>query len=149
MEEKEILAAIGTVLEQLGFKSLFVVGIDVKGSEGGMGSLKVFLDGEEGVSIDQCASVSRKLSPWLEERDLFKGRYRLEVSSPGADQPLVDKRQYPKHSGRKLSLMLSEGKELKGVLVEVLEDGIVLNSQGQKRELRFDEIEKAKVLISF
>ncbi len=149
MLEQEIRAEIERIINELGFDSLFVVEIEKKGGETGPGSLKIFLDGLKGVSIDQCASVSRKLTPWLEENDPFRGKFNLEVSSPGADQPLQDRRQFPKHVGRELNLVLSDGAELKGKLEKADQELLLINVKGRKRELKFEEIDKAKVLISF
>ncbi len=147
MEEK-ISEKLNSILNELDYKDLFILSVVQKGVGQGSGSIKVFVDGEKGVSIDQCARISKVFAPWVEEEGFFTGRYNLEVSSPGADMPLVDKRQFPKHVGRKLSLELKNGSHLEGSLENVEETGIKLNSKGEKRDYSFEEIEKAKVLIS-
>jgi ribosome maturation factor RimP len=119
--------------------------------------ITVLLDGDEGVSIDYCAEVSRALGERLETfTELDK--YVLEVSSPGADAPLRLLRQYPKHIGRTLKLMLNDGNKLEAKLIgingSVLELEYTQKEKGKKavlltKTLQFSEIKEAKVIISF
>lgn len=117
----------------------------------------VALDGDHGVDIDYCAEVSRKLGEELDSLEDL-GAYVLEVSSPGADAPLRFIRQYPKHVGREMKVKLIDGSEFKGVLESVgtgsLSFGYTHKEKGKKAEQRtrtlpFEEIETAKVIISF
>ena len=117
----------------------------------------IILDGDEGVTIDDCANVSRRLSKELEDRSFFGDEnYVLEVSTPGLEHPLKLKRQFHKNIGRNLRVTLRETQE-EGKLMEVEEDGIMLvqeTGSGKKREIKevlipFSEIEKAFVLASF
>lgn len=121
------------------------------------GLLTVLLDGDEGVSIDYCAQVSRSLGEKLDEMEEL-GKYVLEVSSPGADAPLRLLRQYPKHIGRKLKLKLSDETVFEGTLTAVKGDKLsflyAYKEKGKKAETRekgisFAEIKEAKVIISF
>ena len=68
----------------------------------------VALDGDTGVDIDFCAAVSRELGNELETLEDL-GAYVLEVSSPGADAPMKLLRQFPKHVGRELKVVLNDG----------------------------------------
>lgn len=117
----------------------------------------VIIDGDQGVTIDDCAALSRALSVEIDERAFFGDEnYILEVSTPGVDQPLKLKRQFRKNTERKLKVKLREGEE-EGKLKEVTDDYIVLMQEigtGKKKSLReveipFTEIEKAFVLVSF
>jgi ribosome maturation factor RimP len=117
----------------------------------------VVLDGDAGVTIDDCADVSRRLSKEFEDRAFFgEENYFLEVSTPGLDHPLKLKRQFHKNVGRKLRVKLQETQE-EGRLTEVTEDDIVLLQEtgaGKHKEvnelrLPFSAIEKAFVLVSF
>lgn len=90
---------------------LFLVGLSLKGNAGNR-KLGIFLDGDDGISIDQCSSVSRQLASRLEEEDLIDGKYVLEVSSAGIDQPLTMLRQYKKNIGRSLKVQLEDGLEV-------------------------------------
>ena len=131
---------------------LFIVGVSVKGNPNNQ-KIQVFVDGDEGVKIDECSAISRKLSDLLEEKDIIEGRYVIEVSSPGADKPLKMIRQYPQHIGRELEIVTREKKKYRGILKSVVKNEIVLITKKQKKEEEntFDlgEIETARVLIKF
>ena len=138
---------------------MFLVDTEVKG-QGGNATVIVLLDGDNGIDIDQCAEVSRYLGNYIEENEMMENKYRLEVSSPGIDQPLKLHRQFVKNIGRDLNVSTYEGDSIKGKLIEATEEGVVLNElieqpkkankyKEDRIELSFDTIEKAKVLISF
>ena len=71
--------------------------------------IRVLIDGDEGVTVDQCSKVSRSVSKVVDEETFEADPFILEVSSPGADEPLINKRQYNKHIGRKLDVETAEG----------------------------------------
>ncbi|MEL6444610.1 MAG: ribosome maturation factor RimP [Bacteroidota bacterium] len=81
----------------------YVVDVEVRGYQGSR-VVSVFVDTDEGISLDAAAAVSRALSAALDHDDLVKGRYRLDVSSPGAERPLTQVRQFPRHVGRTLTV---------------------------------------------
>jgi ribosome maturation factor RimP len=117
----------------------------------------VILDGDHGITIDDCADLSRVLSKELDERAFFGDEnYMLEVSTPGLDQPLKLKRQYYKNIGRSLRVKRLET-ITEGRLKEVTDDKIVLEQEtgsGKKKEVKdveipFTAIDKAFVLASF
>lgn len=118
--------------------------------------IMVFLDGDHGIGIDDCASLSRQLNQFLETKLPEEEPYSLDVSSPGVDHPLKLNRQYPKHIGRKLKVSYT-GKQTEGRLVEVTPEKVVLETEmgtGKKKvtgreEIPFAEIEKAFVTVSF
>ncbi len=122
------------------------------------GRLLVIIDGDQGVTIDDCAALSRTLSKELDEKNYFDDdRYLLEVSTPGLDHPLVLRRQYYKNTGRKLKVMTKDSTH-EGELKDVTDAGIVLLVQekktGKKKEVMeigipFSEIDKAFVQVSF
>jgi ribosome maturation factor RimP len=114
----------------------------------------VIVDGDKDVTIDDCATVSRYLTDNLSE-DLMDGDFRLEVSSPGLDQPLKLNRQYVKNVGRKLRVTVDDT-VVEGDLVEATDSGIVLNQRKEKKNeeeqtLRFtyNQIHKAIVIPTF
>jgi ribosome maturation factor RimP len=118
----------------------------------------VIIDGDRGITIDDCADLSRKLSKELDERALFGDEnYLLEVSTPGLDHPLKLKRQYFKNVGRNLKVKGEGDSVIEGKLKEVWEDRILLAQEigtGKKKELKeieipFSEIDKAFVMVSF
>jgi len=140
----------------LGDESLFLVEVLISTKPGSKRVL-VILDGDNGVTIDACAEVSRKMSAALDEDSLMEGSYTLEVASPGLDHPLKLKRQYFKNRGRKLKVTLKDKKVVQGKMMEVRESDITLEEEvkeGKKvttksRSIAFSEIEKAMVMVSF
>lgn len=137
-------------------ESYFIVDVISKGVTGRTKHL-ILLDGDNGVNIDDCASLSRKISSIIEEEDLIENAFILEVSSPGLDHPLASKRQFAKNVGRKLKIRLTDGTMFDGKL-ESLSDG-ALEVQKEIKEKKkvsteltsipFDLIEKANVIVSF
>ncbi|GGG28374.1 MULTISPECIES: ribosome maturation factor RimP [Hymenobacter] len=136
--------------------SLFVVDLTV--SDAIRPKVTVTLDGEQGVGIDECAQISRRLARRVDEEYGEDASYTLEVTSPGADQPLRDARQYTRHVGRSLSLKLTDGTEKTGTLEAVEAEGIqlaeVVKEKSKKKTLPaalvpFASIQEAKVVISF
>lgn len=124
----------------------------------------VLLDSDTGITIDECAEISRKLGQRLEELNWFESAYTLEVSSPGVDFPLTQPRQYPRHVGRQLQVSLRDGSVRTGTLQEVSATGITLTEtppKGRKKGpvptaegpaqlvLPFDAIAQAQVVLSF
>jgi ribosome maturation factor RimP len=135
--------------------SHFVVDVVVSARKGPKKVL-VIIDGDNGVSIDACASLSRELSMMFDELAFFEDAYTLEVSTPGVDYPLKMKRQYHKHIGRKVRVKMGE-KTIEGKLEAVGEDTISLQEESGSGKMKqtistaidFSQIEKAFVLVSF
>ena len=112
--------------------------------------IEVFIDGEINISADKCAVVSREIIKLIDEKELLKS-YRLDVSSPGVDRPLIYLQQFPKHINRLFEIEFNASgtsSTFKGRLVSV--ENEVLTFQSDKEiKLRFPDIIKAKVLVSF
>lgn len=117
----------------------------------------IIIDGDQGVTIDACADLSRVLSKAFDERAYFgEDNYLLEVSTPGLDHPLKLKRQYFKNAGRNLKVV-GKTATVEGRLKEVADDKIVLVQEtgtGKKKdtkevEIPFSEIDKTFVTVSF
>jgi ribosome maturation factor RimP len=136
--------------------TLFVVNLSV--SDAVRPKITVTLDSEEGLGIDECAQVSRRLARRIDEAYGEDATYSLEVTSPGADQPLIDPRQYTRHVGRSLSLKLADGTEKTGKLEATEATGIqlaeVVKEKSKQKTLPtvlvpFTDIQEARVVISF
>ena len=151
-------AAVEKMLEDiLAGSDLFLVGVTISDSPV-KPKVTVMADGDEGISIDQCASISRRLAKRIEEQQGEEFSYVLEVTSPGIDQPLTSARQYQRNIGRKLKLKLAENVEKTGILNEVTVNGILFTeeSKGKNKKLAaepilvpFADIVKATIVISF
>ncbi|MEM7297528.1 MAG: hypothetical protein AAF391_04595, partial [Bacteroidota bacterium] len=144
--EDKIIGIVNKAIE--GKDDLFMVDVKVKGNEGNQKVL-VFVDGDNGISIDECGRISRYLGAELEETDLFSGKYTLEVSSPGLDFPLSLLRQYVKNIGRELSVETNEGEKVEGKLKQVDNENIILATRQSDMVLNFEEIKQSKVKVSF
>lgn len=122
------------------------------------GRIQVIVDGDKGVSIGQCAAISRHVGFHLEEENVINHAYNLEVSSPGLDMPLKFFRQYPRHIGRTLSVKLNDGNKREGKLVAVDNNELTLDETikekgkkafQQETRIPFEDIKEAKVLVTF
>jgi len=155
MDLENVEEAVTVILEDevlVTHPECFLVNVAYKGNSGS-GKLRVEVDGDEGLSIELCSDISRHLGKLLEERELIKGKYLLEVTSPGADKPLKLLRQYHKHVGRRLQVSMIEGTEIEGKLLEVSGSSLRLElkegKELQEVKLSFDEVWKSNVIVSF
>lgn len=142
--------------EQVARKGGFLVDIHMSQSN----QIQVFVDHQEGFSIDDCVALSRQITA---EFDREEEDYDLEVSSPGLSEPLKVLPQYQKNLGRQVEVVLKDGKKVKGTLLSVLEDKIVVETREKKKlenkkekkmvveqtGLLFSDIKSTKVLVSF
>ena len=121
-------------------------------------NVKVFLDGDKGISIEKCIFYKRQLYKMLERSGHFPPDvFSLEVSSPGLDEPLKLMRQYYKNTGRKVEVLRKDGVKTEGVLREVSESGIKIEEikgKNKKKEViehdfPFDVIKSTKIQIVF
>ena len=121
-------------------------------------NFKIFIDGDQGITIEKCVQINRGLYKKLEELGLFPtGDFSLEVSSPGLDEPLKLLRQYKKNIGRQVELILQDGSKKEGRLMEVSEDGIIIEEtkgKNKKKEVinhtfLFDNIKTTKIQVVF
>lgn len=121
--------------------------------------VKVFVDADQGASIDKLASVNRFLHKKIESESLFgtDGNFSIEVSSPGLDEPLKMLRQYRKNLHRPVEVLRHDGIKSEGILREVSETAIKLeqklgsNKEKQVKiiEIPFDQIKYTKVSVVF
>lgn len=122
-------------------------------AHGKNGSLKVYIDAESGVDVDDCARVSQQLSAMLDVEDPIKGKYTLEVSSPGMDRRLFTREQFEAFAGAKIKVSLRtpyEGrKRFKGLLCGIEEGDVVLQSGDEEYLFPFEDIDRANVIPSF
>lgn len=142
-------------------ENFFIVNIIVKPSKASQ-RVTILVDNDEGITIQECTSISRRLAKQLEELEVFTEAYNLEVSSPGLDQPLILMRQYKKNIGRNLKITLKSGDVLTGKLIEAADDKIKIQLPEPKKkpkapveplelekEIDLEEISKAMIEISF
>ena len=121
-------------------------------------NIKIFVDGDNGITIEKCVAINRALYKQLEELAIFTDNdFSLEVSSPGLDEPVKLLRQYRKNIGRQVEVLLNDGTKIEGKLTEVNEDDIVVEEKkgkNKKRELivqnlLFDNIKTTNIQVVF
>lgn len=121
--------------------------------EGAGWVLRLIIDKEAGVGIDDCAEVSREAGRLLEVEDLIDHAYNLEVSSPGLDRPLKKENDFIRFKGRRVKIKTREPVDNQKVFVGAIErmhNGLVtLSTEKGLVSLPFDEIVKARLVIDF
>ncbi|CAM3349689.1 hypothetical protein G9H61_09100 [Aquirufa ecclesiirivi] len=146
------------LLAYVGEGPIFLVDLQV--SQGSKRSLvTILVDTLEGVSIDECALLSRKLAHHIEENAWIEEAYNLEVSSPGLDFPLTQGWQFQKNLGRKVKVWMKKEGQVEGALLAYKEDSIeILTEKTLKHRVivakestwfSLADIDKIKVQVSF
>jgi len=119
-------------------------------SQGRHSILRVFIDADEGVTVDHCAAVSHQLSGILDVHDPISGEYSLEVSSPGTERPLFSPKQYHAYIGECISLRTSrpfqERRKFTGTLLNVSENEITIVENGNEVTLPYSAILKSHLV---
>jgi len=135
-------------------KEYFLVEVKIKPTN----NIKVYLDGDNGISIEKCVQFNRSIYKKISAADLFPaGDFSLEVSSPGVDKPIRSKRQYLKNIGRNVQVVFNDGSEKTGKLTEVTDADIIIEEsvgKGKKAEVQqvvipFSNIKTTTVQIQF
>ena len=136
--------------------SLFLIDLTITEDH----KIKVIIDGDQGVSLNDCIEVSRSVEHQL-DRD--EADFSLEVTSAGATEPLINARQFPKNIGRKLKVKTTKGDVVEGVLTDALAKNIKLSWKTREKKpvgkgkitvqkelvLDHEDILEAKVMITF
>jgi ribosome maturation factor RimP len=133
---------------------LFLVEVRIKPTN----NIKVFVDGDQGVSIDKLVRYNRSLYKQIEEEGMFpNGDFSLEVSSPGLDEPLKLHRQYLKNIGRFVEVVENDGSKKEGKLLSATETELLVEEEkgkGKKKEIvqhtiALANIKTTKIQIKF
>lgn len=148
---------IRQIIEKKALKDdFFIVDISVKSNN----KIQIFIDNGQGITIGQCAEVSKHVEHILLTKDL---NFELEVSSPGLDFPLRVPEQYEKYIGKKIAVTYNNGNKIAGLLVKATDDFIEIEKEekvavpGRKKKeiqlkevkILFQDIKTTKVFISF
>ncbi len=142
----ELAALIRPAVEAVGYEMLGVEFI----SAGKHSVLRVYIDSPQGISVDDCAQASYQISGILDVEDPIPGEYRLEVSSPGADRPLFTAAHFARFVGHEAKVKLHapiEGRRnFRGRIVDVKDEVIVLNVDGETVEFEMGAVERANLV---
>lgn len=141
-------AVVRAALEPLGYE---LVGVEQLRRHSDAGVVRVYIDKPGGgVSLDDCARASERLSAVLDVEDPMPGPYTLEVSSPGLDRPLFDVEQLRRFTGRRarvrLSGKLAGQRHFEGVLAGVEGERLRLEGEATVYELPVAMIERARLV---
>jgi len=116
-------------------------------------TVRLFIDKEGGVTVEDCADVSRQVSAVLDVEDPIADKYNLEVSSPGLDRPLFTLNQFERYLGQEILLHLripvADRRKWQGQLAKIKNDMITLIVDGKEQVLAFGNIQKANVVPKF
>ncbi len=115
--------------------------------------LRIFIDREDGVNVDDCETISRNLGTVLDENDFIQTNYFLEVSSPGIERNLRQEEHFQKAIGQKIKIKLyraTDGvKEIDGELLKADKNGLILKTDKKEIEIENKNIAKANILFEF
>ena len=134
--------------------SYFVVNFKIKPTN----NFKIFIEGDNGITIEKCVQLNKKLYQLIEEAGYYpNGDFSLEISSPGIEEPLKSIRQYKKNIGRLIEIILTDDTQKEGKLIEVSETGITIEfTQGKGKKaitqqlvILFSNIKTTTVQIKF
>lgn len=153
MLKDQVATLLNDALEEDG--SLFLIDFSISTDN----KIKVVIDGDEGVTVQDCMKISRAIEHNLDRDEVD---FALEVASAGATAPLLMPRQYKKNVGRKMEVKTAEA-TIEGKLAAATEDGIVLEWKARepkpigkgkvtvqkKQEIGFSDIKEAKVILKF
>lgn len=146
---QEVSDLIAPVLEDMGFELVDVEYV----SKHGRWVLRLFIDREGGVTIDDCARVSGEIGDVIDVQDIIDHEYVLEVSSPGIERLLKKKKDFQKAAGRNVKLRTIHPREGRrnyaGVLDRVEGDTITLLVDGTEVSFPIEEVEKANLVYDF
>ena len=143
--ETDLKRMFEPVAKALGFE---LVAVELR-AVGGGNLLRLYIDCDRGITVDDCALVSRQISALLDVEDPIQGNYTLEVSSLGIDRPLAEKAHFEKVVGERIKVRSSEyilgRRRFKGKLLGLSTETISMDVDGEVYEIPFSAIEKAKL----
>jgi ribosome maturation factor RimP len=141
---ERLISLLEPEINHLGFEMIELEMINGKPS-----TLRVYIDQENGINVEDCASVSRHIGLILEVEDPIPGEFTLEVSSPGAERPLRKPEHFAQYIGYQAKLKLSqlhEGrKRLKGILLGVEDNKILIKVDDKEFAIPHDLVVKANL----
>jgi len=151
------LTALETQLTEMLEPSVAALGYELVGLEfiraGEHSTLRIFIDKENGINVEDCAEVSRQVSAVMDVEDPITVAYNLEVSSPGLERPLFKAAHYEQFIGHEVSLVLKMAmgnrRKWKGDIVAVDGELVTLNVDGNEECFALSNISKANLVPKF
>ncbi|MDW6003068.1 ribosome maturation factor RimP [Vibrio mangrovi] len=120
---------------------------------GAHSTLRIYIDHDNGITVDDCAEVSHQVSAVLDVEDPISVAYNLEVSSPGVDRPLFKSEHYEQFIGHEVNIVLKMAvgnrRKWKGTINSVDGETIVVTVDGQEEPFALSNISKANLIPKF
>jgi ribosome maturation factor RimP len=142
-----LVELLAPAIQAMGYEML-----GIEHSPRGQGSLlRIYIDSEAGISLDDCKRVSEQVTGVLDVNDPIRGSYNLEVSSPGFDRPLFTLEQFQRFMGHQVCLHLREKiagrRKISGEIKAVNDEGIEVNDAGIDYKIPETVIDKARLIV--
>ncbi|MBV7315495.1 ribosome maturation factor RimP [Shewanella sp. NIFS-20-20] len=116
-------------------------------------TLRVYIDSDKGINVEDCAAASRQISAIMDVEDPITHEYTLEVSSPGVDRPLFSAAHYAAYLGEdakvQLTMPVDGGRNMKGVITKVEGQMLTLTVDGKEKLVAIDNIRKGNLIAKF
>ncbi|AKH22139.1 hypothetical protein AAY24_08185 [Sedimenticola thiotaurini] len=147
---ESLIEIVRGAVEPLGYE---LVGVEYLSQGKGGSLLRIYIDHENGISVDDCATVSHQVSGVLDVEDPIKENYSLEVSSPGLDRPLFFEKDFVRFAGQKINVRLRtklhDRRRFEGVLKGVQDGEVLVAMDGEVTALPLDLIDRARLVPEF
>ena len=148
LDKDGLISLLEPVVIALGYEL-----VDLDAHTGGRGTIRVYIDREQGIMLSDCEFLSHQLSAFLDVEGPFSGSYILEVSSPGIDRKLRTLEHFQQFKGQEIRVELSRArngyKRLKGALIGVKGEQILLELDGDLISLQLSDIHAARLVPQF
>ncbi len=146
----KLIEIVRGAVEPLGYE---LVGVEYLSQGRGGSLLRIYIDHENGIGVDDCAKVSHQVSGVLDVEDPIQENYSLEVSSPGLDRPLFFENDFVRFAGHRVSVRLRtklhDRRRYEGVLKGVQDGNVLVVVDGEEAVLPLDLIDKARLVPEF
>ncbi|HGJ5874489.1 ribosome maturation factor RimP [Arsenophonus apicola] len=146
--EQKLTSMISVPVEALGFEFVGLEFIRARVS-----TLRVYIDNEHGVTVDDCADVSHQVSAVLDVEDPISVLYNLEISSPGLERPLFTVAHYQRFIGKEVNLILriamQNRRKWQGIIKAVNDEMITVTVDGKDEVFALKNIQKANLVPHF
>jgi ribosome maturation factor RimP len=140
---------IEPAVESLGYE---LVGVEYRGGATN-GLLRIYIDHEDGITVDDCQKVSHQLSGLLDVEDPIQGHYALEVSSPGLDRPLFKAQDFARFAGQQVKVrmhgMIQGRRNFTGLLLGLEGDSAIVEVDGEEYLLPLDQVDQARLIPEY
>ncbi|NOX50622.1 MAG: ribosome maturation factor RimP [Gammaproteobacteria bacterium] len=148
-KETEVEELLAPTVQSLGYN---IWGVEYL-NQGKHSKLRLYIDSEEGIEVDDCAAVSRHVSDILDVEESIESAYTLEVSSPGLDRILFKESQYQASIGEQVDVRLNfpfeDRKKFSGLLVDIQDSSVVVQIDDNEYVLPIENIARARVVPTF